>query len=108
MGGQFGIENVKKVITTAKLGTISMIQKLPDDGVSVKTLLAPISSGTFLKQVEEHADSFLKFLPELSELDTMEKLQIGKHTYDCWCDVRLEWSEAMKKIRMKKAKNVTR
>ncbi len=102
MGGKFGTDNVKQVITTVKLASISMIQKLPDGGVSAKTLIAPMSSPTFLTQLENNADSFLKFLPELAELDLTDKIQIAKHSYDCWCDVKLEWSEAMKKIRMKK------
>lgn len=108
MGGKYGTENVKQVITTVKLASISMIQKLPEAGLSVKTLIAPIASPTFIEQLEKNAASFVAFLPELSELDMTDKIQLAKHSYDCWCDVKLEWGEAMKKIRMQKAKNATR
>lgn len=102
MSGQHGIDNIKSVMTIGKLGVISMIQKLPTDGVTIKALTAPLQSEIFLTTLEKQGDSLLKFLPELSELDMVEKMKIGKHGFDCWCDIKLEWSEAMKKIRMKK------
>lgn len=102
MSGKLGVESVKSLISLAKLGWISVLQAVAKDGFQAADLLAPLSSPTFQEQAVHILEDFAKVIPELSDLDVWDGIEIGKHAYACWADLKTELNLASAKMKVAK------
>lgn len=101
MAGTFGVVSIKNLMTTGKIAAIAVLQAVAKDGFQASDLLAPISSPSFVARLETTLVDIRNVIPELSELDFSDGLEIGKHAWGCWADLKTEL--ALAQATMKKA-----
>lgn len=102
MAGKYGVEASKKLLTVSKLGMISIIQGVAEDGFQPKDLVAFLKSETFLKQAADFADEAHLVLSEIGELDFLDGAALGYHAGKCADDLWTELKIAAKKIKERK------
>lgn len=98
MAGKYGVVSIKNLMTTGKIAAIAVLQAVAKDGFQVSDLLAPLSSPTFQGRVETAVLDFRNVIPEISELDVWDGLEIGKHAWACWADLKTEFELAQGKL----------
>jgi hypothetical protein len=98
MAGKFGVSSIKNLMTTGKIAAISVIQAVAKDGFQASDLLAPLSSPSFQARLESAIIDFRGVIPEISELDVWDGLDIGKHAWACWADLKTEFELAQAKL----------
>ena len=101
MSGKLGVQNVKDLMSLAKVGAISVLQAVSKDGFQTSDLLAPLGSSTFQAMAADSLSKFQQVIPELADLDVWDGVEIGKHAFVCWNDIKTEL--ALATIKMKKA-----
>lgn len=94
MSGQYGVKSIKSLITTAKLGAIAILQGIALDGFQPKDFIAPLSSPIFQGQAMQFLTNFRGAIPEVSELDLWDGLEIGAHLMASWKDLKTEYKLA--------------
>jgi len=102
MSGKLGVVNTKTLITLVKLGAISVLQQVAKDGFQPVDLIAPLGSKQFQDTLEANLTSFVKVIPELTELDMWDGAELGKHAYAAWLDVKTELHLAADKMKVLK------
>lgn len=103
MAGLYGVNSIKNIMSMGKIGVISVIQAAAKDGFQARDVLAPLSSQTFLDAAARTVDDFASVLPEWNELDVWDGIELGKHAYACWVDIKTELSHASSAARRKVA-----
>lgn len=95
---KYGIDNIKIVMSTAKLAAISVCQAVAKDGFQPKDLAAPLKSGTFQQAVIDNTSMVIEAIKESGDLTILEKGQLLIHANDCVQDVWTEAKLAIKKL----------
>ena len=103
MSGKHGVQSIKNVMSLGKLGAISIIQAIAKDGFQAKDIVAPLSSPTFMAAAEHAVADFAMVLPEWNDLDMWDGVELGKHAYVCWLDIKTELKAASSVMKIKKA-----
>ncbi len=103
MSGKLGVSSIKNVMSLGKLGAISVIQAIKKDGFQARDIVAPIASSTFQTALAHAVDDFALVLPEWNDLDIWDGVELGKHAYACWLDIKTELSVAATEMKMKRA-----
>ena len=101
MSGKYGVASVKNLMSLGKLAAVSTLQAIAKDGFQAADLLAPLSSETFQSAAAHAIDDFASVLPELNEMDMWDGIEIGKHAFACWNDIKTELAIAIAKIKAK-------
>lgn len=99
MAGKHGVKSTKKLMSVAKLGAISILQQIAKDGWQATDLLAPVKSPTFVSALQDAAEDFVSALPEVMELDFWDGIELSKHGWAIWDDLKTEWKLAAEKIK---------
>lgn len=100
--GKYGLTHTKKAISTAKIGVIAILQEVAKDGFQFSDFTAPLKSPIFLKHYQETVGRLEDVILECSDLDFMEKVELGKHLYDCGKDISTDLKLAVKAIKGRK------
>lgn len=103
MSGKHGVSSIKNVMSLGKLGAITIIQAIKKDGFQARDVVAPLGSPTFQTALASAIDDFALVLPEWGDLDMWDGVEIGKHAYSCWLDIKTELNVASMEMKVRLA-----
>ncbi len=99
MAGKYDVHNTEELLTLVKLATISILQAIAKDGFQPKDLAAFLKSGTFEAAIAPALKDAHLVIPELSELDMWDGVQLAKFAYGQMDDILTEIKLAGKALK---------
>lgn len=87
MGGKHGTKNVKDCLYLGKVVTLCILREVKKDGFQYKDLGAFLKSAEFEAAVAEAVKDVDQVVPELTELDFFDGLDLGKYVYSSVNDI---------------------
>lgn len=87
MGGVYSVVNSKELVTLAKVVTVFLATESKKDGFQLTDVAKLLQSPEFLTAVGPALHDVEKVPSEMGEVDFVDGLELGRHTYSAVMEV---------------------